>query len=77
MSEKDFGFARVYAVELKYRDEPKLDRALLYQKMEQYTGKVGQPDQDEANSAKHAVWEANEPAQDQMLHFFHLNYMVR
>ena len=75
-SEKDFGFARVYAVELKYRDEPKLDRALLYQKMEQYTGKVGQPDQDETNSAKLAVWEANEPAQDQMLHFFHLNYMV-
>ncbi|MEJ8546265.1 hypothetical protein [Brevibacillus borstelensis] len=47
--EKDFGFARVYAVELKYRQQPKLDRALLYEKMERYTGKFGQPNQEKAD----------------------------
>lgn len=75
--EKDFGFARVYAVELKYRQQPKLDRKLLYEKMERYTGKIDQAEQQEGEAARLAVWEANEPDQDHMLHFFHLNYMVQ
>lgn len=78
--EKDFGFARVYAVELKYRQQPQLDRNLLYEKMEQYTGKTAQPETEEEEAAGLAVWEANESEetdQGQLLHFFHLNYMVQ
>jgi len=74
--EKDFGFARVYAVELKYRRPPLLDRSLLYEKMEQYTGKLDQPEQQEAKAAGLAVWESNDEEKEKLLHFFHLNYMV-
>ncbi|GIP30520.1 hypothetical protein J23TS9_56500 [Paenibacillus sp. J23TS9] len=74
--EKDFGFARVYAVELKYRQQPHLDRNALYEKMERYTGKVAPPDQQKTEEAALAVWEADEQADKDMLHFFHLNYMV-
>jgi len=75
--ENDFGFARVYAVELKYRQQPQLDRDLLYEKMELYTGKTAQPETEEEEAAGLAVWEAYEADRDQMLHFFHLNYMVQ
>lgn len=74
--ERDFGFARVYGVELKYREKPVLDRELLYQKMEQYTGKVDGPSRKDGNEAGLAVWEANESDRDPLLHFFHLQYMV-
>ncbi|WP_136609053.1 DUF4261 domain-containing protein [Paenibacillus dokdonensis] len=74
--EKDFGFARVYAVELKYRQQPHLDRNALFEKMERYTGKVAPPDQQKTEEAELAVWEADEQADKDMLHFFHLNYMV-
>jgi len=74
--EKDFGFARVYAVELKYRRQPHLDRNALYEKMERYTGKVAPPDQRKPDEAALAVWEADDQADKDMLHFFHLNYMV-
>lgn len=72
--EKDFGFARVYAVELKYREQPKLNRDVLYEKMQQYTGITERPGKGEGHEL--AVWEADESAQDSLLHFFHLNYMV-
>lgn len=71
--EKDFGFARVYGVELKYKQPPKLDRNMLYEKMERYTGKVDRKEQQNPDTAGLAVWEANN---QELLHFFHLNYMV-
>ncbi|MDR9857012.1 DUF4261 domain-containing protein [Paenibacillus sp. VCA1] len=74
--EQDFGFARVYSVELKYREQPKLDRDLLYANMERYTGKLDQPER-QKKTAGLAVWEANEEADKDLLHFFHLNYMVQ
>ncbi|GGG06339.1 DUF4261 domain-containing protein [Paenibacillus aceti] len=74
--EKDFGFARIYSVELKYKQKPKLDRDLLYQKMELYTGTTSMPDQKEADTGELAVWEAYEPDMGPMLHFFHMNYML-
>ena len=58
--ENDFGFARVYAVELKYKQEPKLDRDLLYKKMELYTGRTSMPEEEESAAEELAVWEANE-----------------
>ncbi|MCM3593410.1 DUF4261 domain-containing protein [Brevibacillus borstelensis] len=75
--EKDFGFARVYGVELKYRQQPKLDRALLYEKMNLYTGKIEQPDREKTDDPALAVWEANEADKELLMHFFHLNYMVQ
>ncbi|WP_310944671.1 hypothetical protein [Paenibacillus doosanensis] len=73
--EKEFGFARVYSVELKFKERPRLDRKLLYANMERYTGKLEQPGRQESE-AKLAVWEANEEAGKDLLHFFHLNYNV-
>ncbi|OPA73482.1 hypothetical protein BVG16_28675 [Paenibacillus selenitireducens] len=73
--EKDFGFARVYAVELKYKQLPKLDRNMLYEKMELYTGKVDRGEH-HPDAAGLAVWEANNQEDQNLLHFFHLNYMV-
>lgn len=75
--DRDFGFARVYTVELKYKQRPEIDRDLLYKKMELYTGKTEQPELEEADAAGLAVWEAYETEKEQLLHFFHLNYMVR
>ncbi|MCM3342535.1 DUF4261 domain-containing protein [Paenibacillus sp. MER TA 81-3] len=75
--ERDFGFARVYAVELKYKRQPELDRNFLYEKVERYTGKIEQPEQQETDAAGLAVWEADEVDKDNMIHFFHLNYMVQ
>lgn len=75
--EKDFGFARVYTIELKYRQQPKLDRGLLYEKMEQYTGTIEQPRATGEDTAGLAVGEANGTGQDNLIHFFHLNYMVQ
>lgn len=74
--EKDFGFARVYAVELKYRQQPQFDRNALYEKMELYTGKLGQQEEQQDDEAGLAVWESNDADKDNLLHFFHLNYMV-
>ncbi|GAV15753.1 DUF4261 domain-containing protein [Paenibacillus sp. NAIST15-1] len=73
--EKDFGFAQVYAVELKYKQPPMLDRNILYEKMELYTGKVDRGEH-HPDSAGLAVWEANSQEDQNLLHFFHLNYMV-
>ena len=76
--EKDFGFARVYAVELKYRQKPVLDRKVLYEKMEQYTGKLA-PENAKTDKPGLAVWEADrqEDSEDaDLLHFFHMNYAV-
>lgn len=75
--ENDFGFARVYAVELKFKQEPKLDRDLLYKKMELYTGRTSMPEEEESAAVELAVWEANEEYEGTMLHFFHLNYMLQ
>lgn len=73
--EKDFGFARVYAIELLFKEKPVVDRELLYKKMEQYVGKSESP-QNENGSL--AVWEPYEQNENgEMLHFFHLNYMVK
>lgn len=72
--EQDFGFARVYSVELMYKEQPKLDRDLLYANMERHTGKLDRPESEK--QAGLAVWEANETAEKEHLHFFHLNYMV-
>lgn len=74
--EQDFGFARVYSVELKYKEQPKLDRDLLYANMERHTGKLDRPER-QKQAAGLAVWEANEKAGKDLLHFFHLNYMVQ
>ncbi|MEK8126651.1 DUF4261 domain-containing protein [Paenibacillus filicis] len=77
--ENEFGFAGVYAVELKYRQKPKLDREALYRKMELYTGKIGHPEQSGEEVPGLAVWEPNEAGeadQENLLHFFHLNYML-
>lgn len=74
--EEDFGFATIYAVELKYKKPPKLDRNLLFEKMELYTGKVERPEADGEAAPALAVWEAYEADKELMLHFFHLNYMV-
>ncbi|MGZ9586518.1 DUF4261 domain-containing protein [Paenibacillus marinisediminis] len=73
--EKDFGFARVYGVELKYKQPPKLDRNMLYEKMELYTGKVDRGEH-HTDAEGLAVWEANSEEDQNLLHFFHLNYMV-
>ncbi|MEC0090830.1 DUF4261 domain-containing protein [Paenibacillus macquariensis] len=75
--ENDFGFARVYTVELKYRQQPKLDLQVIYANMERYTGQTEQPEKQEEQAAGLAVWEAYETAKEQMLHFFHLNYKVQ
>lgn len=75
LDESAYGFARVYSVELKYKQPPKLDMKLLYERMEQYTGHTERPDQEAPESARLAVWEANEESKEQMLHFFHLDYM--
>lgn len=79
--DEHFGFARVYAVELKYREKPVIDRAVLYAKVEQYTGKFDLP-QDASAGKKQperlAVWEPNESEDDSnMLMLFHLDYTVR
>ncbi|WP_079911632.1 DUF4261 domain-containing protein [Paenibacillus sp. 32352] len=74
--EQDFGFARVYAVELKYKQPPTLDRQLLYEKMELYTGKLSQPEQQQEEGSRLAVWEANDADKENLLHFFHMNYMI-
>lgn len=74
-SEKDFGFARVYSVELIYKEKPQLQRELLYANMERYTGKLDRPEQEESEAGL-AVWEPNEETDQDLLHFFHLNYMV-
>ncbi len=73
--ENEFGFARVYAIELLYSEKPAIDRELLYKKVEEYTGKIDQPQADE-QAGKLAVWEPNEQSDTDLLHFFHLNYMV-
>jgi hypothetical protein len=76
--DKDFGFARVYTVELKYKQVPKLDLEELYRKLELYTGKTDRPEPQEEASAL-AVWEPgdkDEAENANLLHFFHLNYMV-
>ncbi|OZB97619.1 DUF4261 domain-containing protein [Paenibacillus sp. XY044] len=72
--EQDFGFSRVYAIELKYRQKPAIDRTRLYANMELYTGTTQQAG--ESERAGLAVWEPHESGPDDLLHFFHLNYMI-
>jgi len=74
--EKDFGFARVYAIELLFKEKPVVDRELLYSKIEQYMGRTDRPQNEKSGSL--AVWEPYEQHEKgEMLHFFHLNYMVK
>lgn len=83
VEESDFGFARVYSVELIYREKPQLHRETLFSLMEQYTGKLALPEEGEEeeeteeSEAGIAVWEANEEVDKEMLHFFHLNHKVQ
>lgn len=72
--EQSFGFSRVYAVELKYRHKPEIDRNRLYASMERYTGSTQQAG--EREHAGLAVWEPDESGPDDLLHFFHLDYKV-
>ncbi|WP_317853409.1 MULTISPECIES: hypothetical protein [Lysinibacillus] len=53
--EKDFGFARVYAIELLFKEKPVVDRELLYSKIEQYMGKTDRPQNEKSGPL--AVWE--------------------
>ncbi|MET3847638.1 hypothetical protein [Paenibacillus sp. OAE614] len=72
--EQSFGFSRVYAVELKYRHKPEIDRSRLFASMERYTGSTQQAG--EREHAGLAVWEPDESGPDNLLHFFHLDYKV-
>jgi len=76
-NDKTFGFARVYSVELLYREKPQIDRELIYANMQRYTGNLDRPDTEKAEIGDIAVWEANEKSEHDLLHFFHLNYMVQ
>lgn len=75
--EKEFGFARVYSVELLYREKPQIDRELIYANMQRYTGNLDRPNSEKTELGDIAVWEANEKTEHDLLHFFHLNYMVQ
>ncbi|MDO3410810.1 DUF4261 domain-containing protein [Saccharibacillus sp. CPCC 101409] len=75
-SERDFGFARVYAIELKYKEKPDFSRERLFEKMQLYTGALERPEQQKRQDDL-AVWEPSEKKETDMLHFFHLNYPVR
>lgn len=72
-ADQDFGFARVYTIELKYKEKPVFSRKRLYEKMTLYTGELQQP---EEQQSRLAVWEPSEESETDMLHFFHLNYLV-
>ncbi|EXG83258.1 DUF4261 domain-containing protein [Saccharibacillus sacchari] len=74
-ADQDFGFARVYTIELKYKEKPKFSRKRLYEKMTLYTGELQQPEEQKSGSSL-AVWEPSEESETDMLHFFHLNYLV-
>ncbi|NGZ75620.1 DUF4261 domain-containing protein [Saccharibacillus alkalitolerans] len=75
-AERDFGFARVYTVELKYKERPDFSRERLYEKMQLYTGTVDRPEEQKL-SDNLLVWEPSEKTETDMLHFFHLNYPVK
>lgn len=75
--QQDFGFARVYAIELKYRNKPELNREQLYAKMQTYTGEIGQADAEDTEQPGLAVWESGESEEQELLHFFHLHYQVQ
>lgn len=75
--EKDFGFARVYAVELQYKVKPEVDFDLLYRSMERYTGQISAPEPDNDGNQYEASEERNEARHKRLLHYFHLNYMVQ
>lgn len=75
--QQDFGFARVYAIELKYRNKPELNREQLYAKMQTYTGEIGQADTEDTEQPGLAVWESGESEEQELLHFFHLHYQVQ
>ncbi|GGN91009.1 DUF4261 domain-containing protein [Saccharibacillus kuerlensis] len=75
-SERDFGFARVYTVELKYKKKPNFSRERLYEKMQLYTGTVDRPEEQKLKDNL-AVWEPSSETETDMLHFFHLNYPVK
>ncbi|MEJ8302422.1 DUF4261 domain-containing protein [Saccharibacillus sacchari] len=72
-ADQDFGFARVYTVELKYKEKPSFSRKRLYEKMALYTGELQQPEEQQSGLA---VWEPSEKSETDLLHFFHLNYLV-
>ncbi|CAM3427781.1 MULTISPECIES: DUF4261 domain-containing protein [Saccharibacillus] len=74
-AEQDFGFARVYTIELKYKEKPNFSRKRLYEKMQLYTGTVEQPEK-QKQADRLVVWEPSNEAETDMLHFFHLNYPV-
>lgn len=73
--QQDFGFARVYAVELKYRSKPELNRDQLYALMQTYTGEVKQAGDEDTDQPDLAVWAIEQ--EQEMLHFFHLKYQVQ
>jgi len=78
--QEESGFARVYMVELLYKEKPVIDRDKLLARMQAYTGEVEVPEDKETadGQADLAVWEANETnAENQLtLMFFHLNHMI-
>ncbi|GGD90384.1 DUF4261 domain-containing protein [Paenibacillus nasutitermitis] len=78
--QEESGFARVYMVELLYKEKPVIDRDKLLACMQANTGEVQLPEKEEAadGGADLAVWEANEAdAENQLtLMFFHLNHMI-
>lgn len=75
-ADQDFGFARVYTIELKYKNKPDFSRKRLYEKMTLYTGTLEQPEEQKSERGL-AVWEPSEQSDTDMLHFFHLNYPVK
>ncbi|WP_343059824.1 DUF4261 domain-containing protein [Saccharibacillus deserti] len=75
-AEKDFGFARVYTIELKYKEKPDFSRKRLYEKMQLYTGTIEQPEEQKLED-RLVVWEPSDRSETDMLHFFHLNYPVK
>lgn len=75
-SERDYGFARIYTIELKYKKKPNFSRKRLFEKMQRYTGTVDQPDEQKLRDNL-VVWEPSEEVETDMLHFFHLNYPVK
>lgn len=74
--EQDFGFARIYTIELKYKEKPNFSRKRLYEKMQLYTGTIEQPEEQKLEDHR-IVWEPSEDSETDMLHFFHLNYPVQ
>jgi len=74
-ADQDFGFARVYTIELKYKQKPSFSRKRLLEKMNLYTGEVRQPEEQQQQHNQ-STWEPSLESESDLLHFFHLNYLV-